>query len=693
MLFREKVDIVALENSARFDLLHSQCQSIVTALASAQNTISQEMAGQTQKIELVLSEEIRVQTKAISQMMSRLDSESSSVGKTKKDFQVQVSEVEARLITQRAVLKSLSFSTMGNRREEVSRTYPETCAWIFQTPREQAENETHHRSNFSHWLEHGNGIYWISGKVASGKSTLMSYIVKEPRTSAFLKNWARPLNPTVAAFFFWNSGEIEQRPQSGLLRTVLFEVLRQHPSLIPICLPLEWSRSYSESAEIFGTKDTDKFARYSWTYEGLLKAFGILLSQTTLRLKLCLFIDGLDEYEGSYDDIIQMVMSVSSPDVKICVSSRPLLAFEDAFGSVHSLRVQDLTYSDIQHYVSQRLSSHQRYQQVLQESPLQAPQLVEDIVIKADGVFLWVKLVVESLLSGFGNRDSIRDLRRRLALLPGDLEQLYSHMLKSIPEFYKAQTSQYFQLVKAARLQNNSHKSALDNSEPLTLIELSLAIEEDHELTITAPIRSLGYKNSIARCELTHARLQVRCLGLLEVHRSRKSKPTDQKLDPFSRIQYMHRTARDFIESRSMWANLISLQNDESFNPYLSLLKCSILQLKWTLYSAQSPKFVFYSALSHAKVLEDQTGNDNVELLDKLHRTMKTKIIAIDYISFTDVAVENGLSVYAREKRKQVSGTEGDSTVASEPFNEDEENNKAVSPSEGWRSWFLILRR
>jgi hypothetical protein len=41
-------------------------------------------------------------------------------------------------------------------------------------------------------------------------------------------------------------------------------------------------------------------------------------------------------------------------------------------------------------------------------------KLIEEIVIYADGVFLWTKPVVVSLLKGLGNRDQISDLQVRL---------------------------------------------------------------------------------------------------------------------------------------------------------------------------------------------------------------------------------------------------------------------------------------
>jgi hypothetical protein len=50
----------------------------------------------------------------------------------------------------------------------------------------------------------------------------------------------------------------------------------------------------------------------------------------------------------------------------------------------------------------------------MEDRPRDARDLIMEVVTKADGVFLWVSLVVESLLKGLGNRDEIEDLRERV---------------------------------------------------------------------------------------------------------------------------------------------------------------------------------------------------------------------------------------------------------------------------------------
>lgn len=47
-------------------------------------------------------------------------------------------------------------------------------------------------------------------------------------------------------------------------------------------------------------------------------------NQAVLSLKICLFIDGLDKYEGDHSDVVEILQGLAkSEDVKICLSSRP----------------------------------------------------------------------------------------------------------------------------------------------------------------------------------------------------------------------------------------------------------------------------------------------------------------------------------------------------------------------------------
>jgi len=67
----------------------------------------------------------------------------------------------------------------------------------------------------------------------------------------------------------------------------------------------------------------------------LVAAFKILIKQTAVPLKLCLLIDGLDEYEGEHEEMTNLFKEVTSlANVKARVSSRPWLVFQDCFSTV-----------------------------------------------------------------------------------------------------------------------------------------------------------------------------------------------------------------------------------------------------------------------------------------------------------------------------------------------------------------------
>jgi hypothetical protein len=125
----------------------------------------------------------------------------------------QASDKARRLddVVNNSLIHSLRFPAMRNRHEEINEAHQRTFSWIFQPPQEH----TRPWDDFPNWLRNDTDIYWINGKAGSGKSTLMRYIFDSPKTSEHLKSWAGYAELDVAGFFFWNSGSIEQRSQSG----------------------------------------------------------------------------------------------------------------------------------------------------------------------------------------------------------------------------------------------------------------------------------------------------------------------------------------------------------------------------------------------------------------------------------------------------------------------------------------------
>ena len=240
------------------------------------------------------------------------------------------------------------------------------------------------------------------------------------------------------------------------------------------------------------------------------KAFGRLIGLLSQHLKLCFFRDGLDQQEGEPEDIAQYFknLSLRSVHAKFCPLSRPWTAIHGIYKNSPGLKLQDLTYDDIKLYVSDRLEKYDHVQRLSVIETQSTSLLVEELVQKAAGVFLWVTLVVKSLVSGLRNGDGILHLRRRLENLPSDLENLNEHMHKSIEPLYREKASQIFQIFRSTDYELDL--PTLDRARRFPDYRHAIDLK-----TLPSPI--LSKEIDCINLERMLMKLKSRCKGLLEV--------------------------------------------------------------------------------------------------------------------------------------------------------------------------------
>ncbi|KAE9370522.1 hypothetical protein N431DRAFT_492596 [Stipitochalara longipes BDJ] len=650
----DRIDPVSIRQTERFARLDDQSQMIISALLDMQTSRSTDLFEQR---------------KAVAQMLDRLDMATSSFSKSSlavkgsspgelssqskhsksakneksTPFRALEDQLKVKQEVEISILKYLQFSTMPERLEEVSEVHQRTFKIMFEP---QKDNPW---SCFTSWLKTGEGIFWINGKAGSGKSTLMRYIYGHPKTRQELSGWAGPTALSMAEFTFWNSGTKEQKSQLGLLRSMLFKVLDGARDLIPVVLPWLWARCYSQALDPLTPHSPEK----PLSLADLTQAFSILAHQTKIPFKLCLFIDGLDEYEGDLENTASIFEKLArAPNVKICVSSRRSLIFENSFSTFPGLKLPDLTLNDIKNYVNGRLTTSKRYQQLVAQAPVPAAALENKIVAWADGVFLWVRLVVESLLSGIGIHDEIHDLQSRLDILPTDLEKLYHHLLMNkIDPVYIDDASKMFQMLRETK------------DAELSILALALTDESYFEKAITSPLRPWSEGEILSVCQKMEDRMKTRCAGLIEV----SGTVTEILYEPDSKandkVQYLHRTVKDFLEHPEVHNLITSHVKKLEFDANISLLQSSLLQLKIIpKYNAQ-PKFwnLAREAMQYASVA-DLSTDSHMSLVHELGRTIKAyrKTSANFYPekwseSFLAVAVQYNLWAYVE---KQLSAPE-----------------------------------
>lgn len=543
----------------------------------------------------------------------------------------------------RLLLSSLEYPGMQDREDAIPDAHESTFKWAF----EKGSDEKW--ISLREWLESDDKLYWVTGIPASGKSTIMRYIsrpISQPdeeyprsRSYKYLKRGADEKRLIVATFYFWNSGLQMQTTQRGLLMTLLRQILYEIPDLLQLASPARW-----ENLCLFGQKP-------NWGDFELREL--LLLCVRNLKhfnSTVAFFVDGLDEFEGDPQELISMFKEIRSlPDNKLCMASRPWNEFKDAFDKEPSLRMEYLTHDDIRNFVAAKFDSDPRFAQL--RSP-EMDQLIEDIVTKASGVFLWVSLVVSSLIAGMVNGDRIADLRKRFDLLPPGLYELYRKMIQSLDPFYLEHAAQLFTLVGASR-------------EPMNLLFSSFVDEEDPQFALQMGYRAMSDQEIDLRMDAMRRRINSRSRGLLEI---KGGTPTPQGISYNAQshrkvtIQYLHRTVKDFVESSDVQQTIQSALK-EPFDLHLRFLAGQLAYLKSMGKGAFPPggldNYVI-NCFSNADKVGSQSIVPMIHLLDNLDDTCSS-ITNIPFLSrfyedhqfggtFLSLAVTCNVVEYVRAK-------------------------------------------
>jgi len=336
---------------------------------------------------------------AISDDLSKLD-ENSDLLQIIKDT-VVMSGNALHAMNHAAILRSLRPATAGQRFDEIHDPEADTFSWILEEskPREPFQNAVFQQ--WKTWLTEGSGVFHITGKPGSGKSTLMKLLVRHSTTRSRLEQWASADGKQLllSSFFFWKIGDTEQKTMRGLLRGILYEVIKETPEVTKMVFPEHWTPTQ------FATRQTRDL---SLSADEVNKAFERLIhrSEVFAKFKICLFIDGLDEFDepvkslsASSNDINKWAMN---PNLKLCLSSREEEPILRAFTSSQRIRLHTLTRPDVDALIHDKLVCNLKFQSLAALDTETARRLENTISYNAEGVFLWVVLCKGSSSVGTG---------------------------------------------------------------------------------------------------------------------------------------------------------------------------------------------------------------------------------------------------------------------------------------------------
>jgi len=331
-------------------------------------------------------------------------------------------------------MSSLDSPDLDLRQALIADRFEHTCEWIYQ------------HESFSSWLKQDDGVFWIYGKPGSGKSTVMKLIYTDSRTQQYSHSFERSICHISAGFFFNYRGTVIQKSFEGLMRSILRQIIKQ----------LEKSATLALLDDLLQSPIWTQKSHDPWLLTQMEEFLRAILNQKRVELRVWFFFDALDEFDGPPDYISRFVKYLANrppgslTHVKVCFSSRPWEEFFAGFSSSPNLAVEDFTKEDIRYYCAASLSN------TLAGNHLAfVPRLVDEIVLRASGVFLWASLVLKELATACcnGQMPSLADLLGLLKSVPVELSKFYHFMIQRIPGTLRWKTYALLEAVVRSRSQ------------------------------------------------------------------------------------------------------------------------------------------------------------------------------------------------------------------------------------------------
>ena len=199
--------------------------------------------------------------------------------------------------------------------------------------------------------------------------------------------------------------------------------------------------------------------------------------------------------------------------------------------------------------------------------------LIDNVVGKAEGVFIWVTVVVSQLVVAIEEEAGVADLHRLLADLPEGVEKMYASVLDKIEQRHWPDTINFLRIL---REQSSGLLRGYGDAE--TLLEFSAAIQDPTSATSCKAFFEEGF--TIDEVDLPHhqcaqvrRRLLRSCRGLVEIE--------DTEDLPSARVTLLHRTVAEYVTRSQIFQKMIDkIENKLLRDPAVALMAMKLCLLK-----------------------------------------------------------------------------------------------------------------
>jgi len=255
-----------------------------------------------------------------------------------------------------------------------------------------------------------SSLLYIEGKPGSGKSTLAKY---------FRENLQITSSSVIVNYFYTLRGTELKLTHENILRSILYGILKNDETFFPL---------FQSKFRKFGSQNVSK-----WPYESLQHVLSSLASHPFTK-RLYLILDAMDESEENdrrkiIELLCQLCAKSQSCIVKIFLASRPISQFtHEVKKGHHVIRLQDENEKDISEFARSFLGPKLGLpSNILNKA-------TKYIVENAQGMFVWVYLVQQTLLKYAERGCTTNQIFNFLRSLPTELDAFYGDILRELEE-------------------------------------------------------------------------------------------------------------------------------------------------------------------------------------------------------------------------------------------------------------------
>ncbi len=275
-----------------------------------------------------------------------------------------------------------------------------TCEWIT------------HKTTFLNWIEGREAspspsIFWLIGLPAMGKTVLASYVVDYLLSNGMSKD---------CQYHFFSTGHQNKRTAAYCLRSIASQLAFANEEFREKLFTLR-----EETGISFSSQDQNFSVIWDKIFEGII-----------FKMKnvepLYWVLDAFDEADVPSMLISSLMRIRSLTPIRILITSRPTRIPSGPATCGSSINTyflsEDDTSGDIRAYVRNAVR-----EALPDDEPQIRDDIIEQVLSKAGGSFLWVKLALETLHHNWHTQD---DIHYALTEMPKGMEHMYIRMLEKI---------------------------------------------------------------------------------------------------------------------------------------------------------------------------------------------------------------------------------------------------------------------